>query len=112
MTHLVPTTSDFRANGFQTITPGISQKITTSGSSQQSAAFTHGVSLIYLFATQDCFIKIGTSPVAVADGTCMFIPGGIPFGIGLYTTNEQNAVYKLAVIQSSTTGSVYFTEGL
>lgn len=110
MSYLPPTTSDFRANGFQTIVPGKSQPVSISGSSVQSVAFEKDVSCVVLYATATCFIKIGANPTALDDGSCMIVPAGFYIGVGIYTTNQQSSVYKLAVIQNSGAGTLYITE--
>lgn len=108
--YLVPTDTDYRVNGFQTLTPGSSQKVDFTGTSAQSTQFYIKTSLVALYATEDCFIKIGTDPVATTDGTSMFIPGGILLGIGLFTTYNEETVTKMAVIQASSSGTLYITE--
>lgn len=90
--------------GFQAILPGTSQKITTSGSSQQSSAFQANSSILRLCATADCFIAFGANPTA--DNTAMFMPAGLCDYYGIVPGQ------KLAVIQSTAAGILYMTEGL
>lgn len=90
---------------FQAIFLGTTQKVTTSGTTAQSSAFGTSTTLIRVIATQDCFIVTGTSPTAVADGTCALLPAGIPEYFGV------NSGDKIAAIQSSAGGSLYITEG-
>lgn len=103
MTHLVPISDNANHNGFQAIIPGISQQLSISGSSQQSAAFSATPNLVRLFATKDCYIEIGTNPTATSSS--MFLPGGIVEYFGLFSG------YKLAVLQASSSGTLYVTEG-
>lgn len=89
---------------FEAIIPGTSQKVAFTGVSAQSAALGTYTSLVRLFATQDCFIKIAANPTALADGTSMFIAGGIYEYIGVFGGQ------KIAVIQSTAGGNLYITE--
>lgn len=91
---------------FEAIVPksGTSQKLNISASSVQGSAFTAGTTLIRLFATNDCYIDTGSNPTALADGTSMFIPGGITEYIGVQPGQ------KLAVIQFSQNGLLFVTE--
>jgi hypothetical protein len=92
---------------FQAIFPGACQSVAFTGTSGQSAALQTKTSLVRLFATKDCFIKIATNPTALADGTSMFIAGGIYEYIGV--DNSVNA-QKIAVISNGTNGTLYITE--
>lgn len=60
--------------------------------------------LVRIFATQDCFIKVGVNPTAIANSS-MFVPGGIIDFIGVQPGD------KIAVIRSSSDGTLYLTEG-
>src|ERR1041385_3502741 len=89
----------------QAIGPSISQKLDFTGTSAQSAAFAAGTSVIRLFATQDCFIKIGGNPTAVVDGVdSHFIPGGI---IQYFLVR---GTQKLAAISNGTDGTLRIIE--
>lgn len=97
--------SNLREDNFQAMFVGTCQKISTSGSSQQLTAFGANTSVIRIFCTKDCHVKVATNPTAATDGTSMFLPGGIV---------EYFAVQggqKLAVIQDTTAGVLYCTEG-
>lgn len=91
-------------NTFPIIRPGNSQKIAFTGTSQQSSAFGVDVSIVQIFATEDCYIKIGADPTANTT-TSSFVPSGFI----LY----YNAVpgEKIAVIRSTANGTLYITEG-
>jgi hypothetical protein len=91
---------------FQCISPGVSQVLTVGAASVQSALPQAGVTIVRLFSTVDAWISFGSNPTAAAEGaSSMFLPGGIVeyFQIG----NTE----KLAVIQSTTGGKLYITEG-
>ncbi len=89
---------------FQTIRKGACQTISFTGTSAQASnAFATNVSVIRLFATQDCFIEFGSNPTA--DNTGMFIPGGI-----ICHTNVIPGE-KIAAIRVSNSGTLYITEG-
>lgn len=93
-----------REKNFQAFYPGTAQKITTSGSSQQLTLQAQ-TSLVRLFCTKDCHIKRGTNPTAAADGTSMFLPGGIVEYVAVLPGE------KIAVIQDSTGGTLFVSEG-
>lgn len=90
---------------FETIMPGTSQKLAISASSVQSAPVGPNTTVLRLFATNDCYILIGSNPTALADGTCMFIPGGIVDFCGILPGQI------LAVIQFAQNGYFFMTEG-
>jgi hypothetical protein len=84
------------------ILPGASQKVALGAASVQSTAITG--SLIRVVAQSDCHLAFGANPTAVADGTCVFLPAGIPEYFVLISGN------KVAVIQdSSATGNLFIT---
>ncbi len=91
---------------FETIIPGVSQLIAVSNASVQGSALGISTTVVRLFATNDCYIKLGANPTALADGTSMFVPGGIVDFIGV-TPGD-----KIAVIRYASNGSLFVTEGL
>jgi hypothetical protein len=96
---------NLREQMFQTIIPGVSQKIAFAGTSTQATnAFQATTTLLRIFATTDCFILVGSSPTVLVDGTCYFVPGGIVDFIGVQPGQ------KIAAIQSSASGTLYITE--
>jgi len=101
--------ASYQASGFPAIFPGDSQKVSFTGTSAQSAAFSGGTNtestVIRVFATEDCHIKVGANPTALADGSCMFLPAGIVEYIGVNPTD------KIAAIRDTTSGTLYITEG-
>jgi hypothetical protein len=96
---------------FQAIVPGTSHKVAfTNASAQIPSQMGDATTLVRVFATQDCWIKIGANPTAVApiSGTpqedTMFVAGGIFAYFGV------NPGQKLAVIRDSANGSLFVTE--
>jgi hypothetical protein len=90
---------------FEAIYIGTSQKKAFTAASAQSTALGSKTSVVRLYATQDCHIKTGTNPTAVADGTCLFLPADTIAHIGV------NAADKIAVIRDSADGNLFITEG-
>lgn len=90
---------------FQAIVPSASQSISTSGASTQSTQFSGTTTIIRIFCTQDTFIAFGSNPTANTSGSSLFMPGGIVEYFGVTPST------KIAVIQSSMSGTVYCTEG-
>ncbi len=89
--------------GFQAMMIGSSQKITTSGTSQQASSFAAKTSILRLFSTTDCYIAVGDNPTA--SSSSLFLPGGIVEYFGI------SSGQKLAAIQSSGAGVLYISEG-
>lgn len=89
---------------FEAIRPGTSQSLSFNGVSAQSNAVGIHTSIVRLFATQDCFIRVGENPTAVG-GTSMFVPAGIIDFIGVLPGD------KIAAIRSVSDGVLYITEG-
>ena len=56
-----------------------------------------------LTSTQDCFIKVRSTPTAQTDGTSHFLPAGIPQDFSFYSG------YKLAAISNGVDGTLYIT---
>lgn len=91
---------------FQCVSPGTSQVLTVNSSSVQSALPSSEVSIVRLFSTVDAWVCFGTNPTAVAESsTSLFLPGGI------VEYFEIRGDEKIAVIQASTAGKLYITEG-
>lgn len=99
-----PLTSQAQGGGFEAIIPGTSQAVSINSASIQSAAFGDKTSVVRMFATQDCLLAFGANPT-VSQATGYFLPGGIIDFVGV------NALWKVAVIQSSAVGVLYLTEG-
>lgn len=94
------------ANKFQVILPtaALSQKITTSGTSQQSSAVAANCSVVRLYCTQDVYIAIGANPTAVTT-TSLFLPANTVEYFGCAGAD------KIAAIQASSGGTLYISEG-
>lgn len=90
---------------FEAIYPGTSQKRSFTGTSAQSSALGAKTTIVRLYATEDCHIKTGANPTAVADGTCLFLPANSVEYIGVEPT------HKVAVIQDTASGDLFITEG-
>ena len=99
-TNLVPAAG---TDGFPAIFLGVSQKLTTSGSSQV-ITFSGFPSLVRVFCTKDCYIDIAAAPVA--NSSKAFLPGGFIEYFGVQPGQ------KIAIIQDSVAGTFYETEGL
>ena len=91
-------------NKFQVIYPGTSQKISTSGSHQESSAVGANCSVVRLYCTQDVYIAIGASPVATT--STLFLPANTVEYFGC------NGADKVSAIQAASGGTLYITEGL
>lgn len=104
MSKLAHADTNFDVNGFQTIIPGASHTLTTSGTSQLISGFAVTTTLLRLQCTEDCFIQRGLNPVA--SSSTMFLKGGTVEFIGILDND------KLAVIQSTTSGTFYCTEAV
>lgn len=100
----IPRAGSLEENWFSAIYIGTSQKIAVGAASVASSVFSAGVTVMRLYADADCYVTIGSVPVASA--TSMFLPAGILEYVGI------DANDKIAVIQSgSSTGTLYLTEG-
>lgn len=100
-----PLTNQAQGGGFEAINPGTSQAVQINSASIQSNAFGDKTSVIRMFATQDCLLAFGQAPI-VTQATGYFLPGGIIDFVGV------QPFWKVAVIQSSTVGVLYITEGM
>lgn len=96
--------SDDREN-FQAVYQGTCQKLAFTGTTAQSAALNTATSVVRLVATQNCHVKIGANPTAVADGTCMYLVANVPEYVGVSGGD------KIAAIQDSSGGNLFIMEG-
>lgn len=112
--------TDDAATYFQAIVPGDSHYIDFDNTSKQSLAFNllvtaadgsvtqQQTTLIMVFATQDCWINVGSNPTAVAGstakGTSFFLAGGIKDFIGV------DPGQLLAVTRDGVSGRLHITE--
>ena len=98
---------DRNARGIQAIGPGVSQRLSFTGTSAQSSAVGVNTRLVQLFATEDCWVVFGTNPTAaVNDGSSFFLPGGIFLYYGI------SGSAKIAAIQDSTSGYLHIIEAV
>lgn len=84
---------------------GVGQKLAFTGTTAQSAALSSRTSVVRISSTQDCHIKTGANPTAVADGTCRFLPKGVIEYMGVQPGD------KIAAIQDSAGGNLFILEG-
>jgi hypothetical protein len=98
--------NDPRGQVFQAFDPGTSQALAVGATSAACTALGTNTTIVRLFSTVDCFIKIGASPTAVAN-TSMFLPGGF---IEYYDIPYDSAP-QIAAISASGSGTLYITEG-
>ncbi len=82
---------------------GASQAVSISSTSAQSAAMSGDNAVLY--STVDTFVRAGTNPTALSDGTDQFIPAGVLVRVRF------DAGSKLAFKTSSASGTVYITPG-
>ena len=74
------------------------QTITTSGTSNATAAFSSVASILRVTTNADTYIAWGANPTAYNTGNCMLIVGG---GVEFIAVNGGD---KVAAIQSTTAG--------
>lgn len=112
--------SEFNAPYFQAVKPGKSFYVNITNSSVQSPEFEQrpdatnedltvdNTTLISVFATQDCWVSLGTNPTAAAGstskGNSMFLPGGIKDFLGV------KPGWKIAVVRDTTDGLLHINE--
>ncbi len=85
------------------VTPGTSVKQAFTGTSAQTSALT--ATLVRVVGTTDCHLAFGSSPTAIADGTCVFLPASTPEYFKVTSGN------KIAVIQDAAAGNLFITIG-
>ena len=96
----------FQKGFFQVISPGVSQVVAIGAASVQANGFSDGVTVIRLFANVDCWLAFGSNPTAAAEAAGSML---LPAGVVEYFERKEGE--KIAVIQSSSTGKLYITEG-
>jgi hypothetical protein len=89
---------------------GTSQKLAISSTSAQSAAAaaasgeSKGVPIPYVVTPDtDCFVRKGSNPTALSDGTDQFLASGNSYRVELMDGE------KMAFITTSASGNVYIT---
>lgn len=91
--------------GFPAIYLGTNQALSVAATPTQSGIMADITTIVRVFSTVDCFIKIGVGVVATSSDT--FIPGGILQHFGVLKSPGT----LLSVIAKNTVGSMYVTEG-
>lgn len=87
----------------QALSGGQSAKVSISSASAQSAALTGGESYLVTPDTT-CFMRMGTNPTAVSDGTDQILLANNTYRIQPIVSG-----YKLAFITTAASGLVYLT---
>ncbi len=114
--------SDNKIEAFQTLVQIentlLFQHVDFTGTSQYSAVFEASTSIVELFCTQDCWVRLvrsTASDVAAANassatkGYSQMVRGGIVKFIGI--PQIENVLWKLAVISNGTNGVLDISEG-
>lgn len=82
--------------------PGTSQGLTTTGTTQQSSAVGSDASIIRVAVNQDTYIAVGSNPTATTNSLMM--PAG---SVEFFAVNPSD---KVAVLQVTAAGRVSITE--
>lgn len=91
---------------FQAIIPVNPQKVAYTASAAQSSAIQKHCSIIRIFPTTDCYIKISTAGTA-ATTSDIFCPGGIAEYFELLVDGP----YIISAIRDTTSGTLHIVEG-
>lgn len=98
----------------QALTLNCITKVVSFTGTSSNVQLTSGTTLIQIFASEDCWIKLGSSSVSAAavsagsSGDSTFIPGGI---VDFYVVDLVKTGAYLAVIRNSSSGTLYIKEG-
>lgn len=92
----------------QVNTGGASEALSISGTSAQSLPITAALAVtgdayVVAYSTVDCFIRQGSNPTALNDGTDQFLPANL-----LVRLNVPNGM-RIAAITSAVAGTLYLT---
>lgn len=82
-------------------TGGTSQKVAFTTTSAQSAAVS--ANRAFLVVDTPCFVRQGSNPTAVADGTDQYLPANVPMRVSLPSGA------KLAFVALTGSGNAYIT---
>lgn len=85
---------------------GLSQAVSISSTSAQSAVIPSTFCVVY--ATTDCWMRKGSNPTALSNGTDQFLPANALLRLDGFAPGGTD---KIAFITSSATGTVYITPG-
>jgi hypothetical protein len=83
--------------------PGLSQAVSISSTSAQSTAITSGSAVVT--PTVECFVRYGSNPTAVSDGTDQILLAGVQYRLAFPSGS------KLAFKTVSASGTAYITPG-
>lgn len=109
MSTKLPTDSNNNPIPVLRLKSGGAHRIITSGSSARNAtAFGPDTRVIGIYATQDVYIRLGTSSVTAA-GTDHFFPAGVYYDVALGADGASQATH-IAALQVSAAGSLYISE--
>lgn len=114
--------ADNKVEGFQAVVAdenaALQQYVDFTGTSEYSANLEVGTTILELFSTQDCWVRLvrsTSSDVAAPPGAeatkvvSLFIPGGITAFLGVQVIED--VIWKLAVIRDASNGTLYIKEG-
>jgi len=102
--------SDLNQTYFQALVPGNSWTLDFTNTSAQVGPFASTTTLVSIFPTQDCWVKIGSGAQTAAaissgaSGTSVFCPGGIQNFLGVDPSDY------LAIVRNATSGTIYICE--
>ena len=85
-------------------TGGTSQAVSISSTSAQSAAIS--ASSVLVCATAACFVRRGSNPTALSNGTDQYLPADTLVRLDGWAAGD-----KLAFVTTGATGTVYLTPG-
>lgn len=95
---------DIQQISFALGAPGTSQAVAISGTSAQSAVMPGDSAVVT--PTVDCFVRQGSNPTALADGTDLFLVGGVA-----YRLNFPTGVRLALITAGGASGTAYITPG-
>lgn len=93
-----------REQSIEVLTGGQSESVAISSTSAQSAVINTGD--VVIVSTVDCFIRQGTSPTALSDGTDQFILANVAFRLTGIVKGS-----KIAAKTSAASGTLYISPG-
>jgi hypothetical protein len=91
--------------------PHRGQSIYFNTTAARSAQLSASVRVISIYATDSCFIEIGTSTVTADASTSHFIPGGFYMDVSLGAETDPRNNYKyISVVSADNEGTLYVSE--
>lgn len=84
---------------------GSSQLVSLSTASVMSAAINSNVAVVY--ATQACFVRSGSAPTAISDGTDQYVPASTYLRLSI----DKGSKLGLINAAGASAGAVYITPG-